>query len=331
VRAIRIHAFGPVADLRLDTVPDPEPGPGEVVVATRAMETNYPDLLVIEGKYQFKPPLPFSPGKAASGVVSALGSGVAGLAVGDRVSVQVEYGAYAEQLVAPAAQCTPLPPGLGFEDAAALGLTYLTAHFALVERARLVAGEWVLVLGAAGGVGLATVQLAHALGGRVIALVRGREREAVLRASGAEHVLDLHALGDLREDLRGAVREITGGHGADVVFDPVGDPVTSAALRAMAWCGRLLIIGFVTGEIPKIPANYLLVKNISAVGLQWSDYRDRVPERMRAGQAEIFRLAQEDRLDPAVYARYPLSKTARALEDLRAGGTYGKLLVLPEG
>ncbi len=327
MKAVWVRDFAPLDRIGVEEVPDPVPGPGEVLVEVVAAEANYPDILVIEGNYQIKPPLPFSPGKAAAGRVAALGQGVAGLSVGDPVAVQVEYGAYAEKLVAPARNCFRMPEGMSFAKAAALGLVYQTAWFALCDRAAMKQGDTVLVLGASGGIGVASVQLAKALGARtVIAGVLGAENVDVAREAGADHVVELSDP-ELRETLRRKVSEVTGGHGADVVIDPVGGDANAAALRALAWCGRLVIVGFASGTIPTIKANYLLVKNIAVSGVQWSDYRERTPERVEAAQRELFDLYQAGRIDPRISRKLPLDGFRDALEALRRGQVQGKIIL----
>lgn len=327
MKAVVVREYAPFDQIGVGELPDPKPGKGEVVIDVRAAEVNYPDILVISGQYQIKPPLPFAPGKAAAGVVAAVGEGVSGLAVGDRVSAQVEFGAYAERLRAPAVNVYPMPDGIDFAQGAALGLVYQTAHFALIERARMQPGDRVLVLGASGGIGVASVQLAKALGAAtVIAGVLGAGNVEIARQCGADNVIDLGAI-DLRDGLRDAVRAATDGHGADVVIDPVGGAANAAALRAMAWCGRMVIIGFAAGEIPTIKANYLLVKNIEVSGLQWSDYRDRTPDWVRRVQTEIFDLAVAGKLKPVINRRFPLEGFKEALGLLRDGKAQGKLIL----
>jgi NADPH2:quinone reductase len=329
MKAVVVREFAPIAQASYGDIADPVPGKGEVLVDVRAAESNYPDILVIEGRYQIKPPLPFSPGKAASGVVAALGAGVTDLSVGDRVAVQVEHGAYAEKLVARAESCFAMPDDMGFETAAALSLVYQTSYFALIERAWFQPGDTVLVLGASGGVGSAAVQLAKALGASVvIACTRGEEGARVARSLGADHVIDT-AMDDLREGLRREVAAVTNGRGADVVIDPVGGEAHAAAIRAMAWCGRMVIVGFAAGEIPQIKSNYLLVKNITVSGLQWSDYRDRFPQKVVAAQKKIFALWQEGKLDPHISAVLPLSRFHEALEALEQGRAKGKIILTP--
>lgn len=327
MRAVYVRDFAPFEQIDIAEVDDPVPAAGEVVVDVVAAEANYPDILVIEGKYQIKPPLPFSPGKAAAGRISAIGPGVKGFSVGDAVAVQVEYGAYAEKVRARAESCFHIPEGVPFEKAAALGLVYQTAWFALKERANFKPEERVLVLGASGGIGVASVQLAKAFGAStVIAGVLGENNAKVARQAGADHVLDL-GVPDLRDRLKAEVFALTDGHGADVVIDPVGGAVNAAALRAMAWCGRLVIIGFASGEIPTIKANYLLVKNIAVAGLQWSDYRDRTPEHVAQAQKELFDLYSRGLIDPVISRIVPLEDFKSALSALRAGQAQGKIIL----
>ena len=327
MKAVWVSQFAPFETIAVDEVPDPVPGTGEVVIDVVAAEENYPDILVIEGKYQIKPPLPFSPGKCASGVVAAIGPEVSSLKVGDHVVAQCEYGAYAEKLKVRAESCFQMPKGMPFDKAAALGLVYQTAWFALRDRASFKTGETVLVLGASGGIGVASVQLAKAMGARtVIAGVLGAGNAEIARQAGADHVIDLGAE-NIRDSLREDVAKATGGHGADIVIDPVGGAANAAALRAMAWCGRLVVIGFASGEIPAIKANYLLVKNIAVTGLQWSDYRDRTPERVIEAQNEIFAFHMEGKLDPIISKRLPLADFAQGLALLRDGKAQGKIIL----
>ena len=326
MKAAVVRRFAPFEEVAVEEVPDPVPGKGEVVIDMVAAEINFPDLLVIEGKYQFKPPLPFSPGKAGTGRVAAIGPGVTDLEVGDRVAVQVEYGAYTEKLRARAEHCCPIPERIDFATAAALGLTYQTAWFALKDRAQLSAGESVLVLGASGGVGVASVQLAKALGAIAIAGARGPEKIAFARRIGADHAIDL-ADHDLRDNLKAEVARITHGRGVDVVIDSVGGAPHAAALRALAWCGRLIIVGFTSDEIPTIRANYLLLKNIAVLGLQWSDYRDRTPGKMIEAQRAIFELYLAGKLAPHIEQRLPLADFKQGLRALRDGRALGKIIL----
>lgn len=326
MRALRVNAFGPFADAKIETVPDPVPGPGEVLIAVKAAETNFPDILVMEGRYQVKPPLPFSPGKTGAGIIAAVGPGVAGFSAGDRVMAHVEHGAFAEKMLAPATSCFTLPDGLSFTDAAALGLTYFTAWCGLRDRTGLKPGETVLVLGAAGGIGIASIQLAKAMGAKtVIGATRGTAKMETVRRAGADHVIDA-AGADVRERMREDVKAITGG-GVDIVMDPVGGALTDAALRALAWRGRLCILGFASGTIPTIKANYLLVKNIAVCGLQTSDYRDRVPAVLAQAQDEIFSFWRQGLLRPVVSDVLPLADFAAALTRLQEGTVEGKIML----
>jgi NADPH2:quinone reductase len=326
MRAVQVQSFGGPEGLAVAEVPAPAPGPGEVLIAARAIGVNYPDLLVAGGKYQRLPPLPFSPGKELAGIVAAVGEGVTSCRPGDRVMAQVEHGAYAEEVVASAAQCFVMPDGMSFAEGAAMGLVYQTAWFALLDRGLYREGETVLVLGAAGGVGLAALQLAKALGATVLAGVSRPERAAALQGEGADRIIELWRP-NLRDSLREQVHAATAGRGADVALDPAGGDVFDAALRALAWRGRLVVIGFAAGRIPEVRANYLLLKNISVSGLQWSDYRDRTPDWMRQAQDELFALWRAGRLKPRIADALPLEEAATALRRLQEGSVVGKLVL----
>ncbi len=327
MRAIQVAAFGPLESHGLVELPEPEPADGEVLVQVACCDLNFPDILVMEGDYQVKPTLPFVPGKAAAGRVVGLGAGVDEKYLDQRVLVQLEHGAFAERITAPVALTFPIPESISYETATALGLVYQTAWFALTDRGSFRAGERILVLGANGGVGMAAVQLARAMGaGQVIAGARGREKIALARGFGADATIDLSAE-PLKERLREQVRTVTGSAGVDIVIDPVGGETTEAALRALAWRGRLVVIGFAAGDIPTIRANYLLVKNIAVSGLQWSDYRDRHPGWMAKAQAEIFAHARAYRLTPHISQVLPLEQAIEGLDLLRKGRAVGKILL----
>jgi NADPH2:quinone reductase len=324
MKAFVVREFGVAA---LEEWPEPQPAAHEVIVDVAVIELNYPDLLVIDGRYQVRPPRPFVPGKSAVGRVSALGAEVTGLAVSDRVAVQLEHGACAQRVCAPAANCFPIPDGIDDESAAALGLPYQTAWFALRARAGFESGESVLVLGGSGSVGLASIQLAKAFGASVvIAVTRGSEKAARARAAGADHVVDT-ARSDLRDALRHEVRSVTGDLGADIAVDSIGGVTTEAALRSLAWCGRHVVVGFAGGDSPSFNANYLLVKNIAVLGLQWSDYRDRAPELTARAQAEIFELALRGRLAPPIDAVMPFADAMSGLQRIREGRASGRVLL----
>jgi NADPH:quinone reductase len=328
MRAIVVEEFGPPERLGIGEVAEPVPGPDEVLVTVYAAPVNYVDLLVIGGTYQFLPPLPFIPGKGPAGVVTALGREVASLRVGDRVLAMAEQGGYAEAVTVRANQCYRLPPSMSFTAAASLSLVYDTAWFALRERARLESGETVLVLGASGGVGHAAIQLAHAMGARVLAGILRPERTASVRAAGADAVIDLSAA-DLRDSLRAEVYAETEGRGVDIILDPLGGAIFDAAMRALAWRGRLVVIGFAAGAIPTIKTNYLLLKNIEISGLQISDYRKRRPDQVAAAYREIFELYELDRIQPAAATVFPLVRAADALGALRDRRINGRAVLRP--
>ena len=328
MRAAVVKEFGPILSHRLDSLPDPTPGPGEVLVAIRAAAVNFVDSLVVTGKYQFLPERPFAPGKLPAGVVTALGAGVQDLKVGDRVLTLAEQGGYAERIAVAARECFKLPPAMSFVDAAAMALVYDTAWFALRERARLRAGESVLVLGATGGVGLAAIQLAKALGAKVFAGVANPAKAPLASSAGADAIVDL-AKDNLRDALREQVFANNDGHGVDIVLDPVGGDAFEAALRALAWRGRLVVIGFAAGRIPSVQANYLLVKNIEVSGLQVSDYRKRTPELMAQCMGEIFALFEAGKLKPAPTVTRPLEDFAQALQDVVDRRVAGRVVLVP--
>lgn len=327
--AMRVHAHGGPDVLVADRVPVPVPGAGEVGIAVAAAGVNFPDLLVISGQYQTLPPLPFVPGKEVAGTVTSVGPGVTGFAPGNRVMAQLEHGGYAGQVVAPAAATFAVPEGIGFEAAVALGLVYQTAWFALMDRGGFAEGQSVLVTGATGGVGLAAVQLVRALGGVAIAGIRNMGQAEAMRAHGAAAVIDLSAP-NLRDAVRDQVRAATDGRGVDLVVEQVGGDVFDGAIRALAWCGRLVVVGFAGGRIPAAKANYLLVRNIAVAGLQWSDYRDRAPERVAEAQRRIWALCQARQVMPVIHSVLPLSEAGAALGQLRRGGVLGRIVLKPD-
>jgi NADPH:quinone reductase len=326
MRAIVVSEFEPPERLRVGQVAEPVPQPGEVLVTVHAAPVNYVDLLVVGGTYQFLPALPFVPGKGPAGVVTTLGKDVTNLRVGDRVLAMAEEGGWAEAVAVRADQCYRLPASMPFTEAASLSLVYDTAWFALRERARLEPGETVLVLGASGGVGQAAVQLARAMGARVLAGIARPQRAAAALAAGAEAVIDLSA-GDLRDSLRAQVHALTQGRGADIVLDPLGGKIFEAAVRALAWRGRLVVIGFAAGAIPTIKTNYLLLKNIELSGLQVTDYRKRRPAQVAAAFAEIFSLYEEGKIRPAPAILFPLDRAGEALAALRDRHIEGRAVL----
>lgn len=326
MKALVVADYMPFENVTAGELPDPIPGPGEIVLSVEASELGFPDILQIEGRYQVKAPLPFAPGMAAAGKVSAIGSGVTGIELGQRMLAIVDHGAHAAQLKAPADWCFPVPDGVDAETAASLGLVYQTAWFALQDRAQLQPGETVLVLGASGGIGMAAVQLAKALGaGKVIAASRGPEGAARALAIGADVAVDSATPSNLRD----AVYAETAQRGVNVVIDPVGGALAEAALRALAWSGRLVVVGFASGSVPQFKANHLLVKNIAVSGIQWTDYRARQIERVADAQSQIFALWQNGKLAPCISARLPLERAAEGLLALSKGEAGGKILLLP--
>jgi NADPH:quinone reductase len=322
VRAMLVKQFGALEQMSLEDLPTPVPGQGEVLIDARAIGVNFPDLLVIEGTYQILPELPFSPGKEVAGVVRAVGPGVASPNVGERVTAQVEHGAYREQVLAEANNVAVLPESVGYEAGAAFGLGYLTVYFGLLRRARLEPGEWVLVTGASGGVGSAGVQLAKALGARVIAVGRTEDKRNFALEQGADHTIEFKP-----EGFKERVMELTDGHGADVILESVGGELFRACMRAIAWEGRLVIIGFAAGEIPTVKAGHVLVKNMDLIGVQSSDYREREPESFREAQEELLGLLTHGKIGVQVTATYPLEAAAEALEEIRDSRVLGKVVL----
>jgi NADPH2:quinone reductase len=274
MKAVLCKRHGPPESLVVEEVPSPEPGPGEAVVSVRVASLNFPDVLIIQDKYQVKPPLPFSPGSEAAGVVKSVGEGVTNVKPGDRVMALSTYGAFAEEVKTSAARLIPIPDGMDDEHAAAFGLTYFTSDHALRDRGDLKAGETLLVLGAAGGVGLAAIEIAKAIGATVIACASSGEKLAVCREHGADDGINYAS-----EDLRDRIKALTGGKGPDVIYDAVGGAYTEPALRSIAWRGRLLVVGFAAGEIPKIPLNLTLLKGCAIVGVYWGEFTRREPAR----------------------------------------------------
>lgn len=328
MRAVLFRQFGPPSDARVETVPDPVPAAGEVLVEVKAAPANYVDTLVVAGTYQFKPKLPFIPGKGPSGIVVAVGPGVAAPRIGDRVLAMAEYGGFAEKVAVAANQVYVLPKNMSFIDAASMSLAYDTAWFALRERGQYRKGETVLVLGASGAVGFAAIQIAKALGARVLAGISGPSKAAAAREAGADAIVDL-SRPDLRESLRQQVLDATGGQLADIVLDPLGGDPFDAALRAVAWDGRLVVIGFAAGRIPTMKTNYVLVKNIAITGLQISDYRKRQPEKLAACFAEIFELFAAGKIKASPFETFPLDQFATVLDGLANRRFSKRAILLP--
>jgi NADPH2:quinone reductase len=322
MKAVLCKQYGPPDSLVVEELASPRAGPGEVVVSVKAASVNFPDVLIIQNKYQFKPPLPFSPGSELAGVVKEVGAGVQGFRPGDEVIAFTTYGAFAEEVKTEASRLMPLPKNMNFVTGAAFLLTYATSDHALRDRGKLAAGETLLVLGAAGGVGLAAIEIGKALGARVIACASSEDKLAVCRSHGADATINYAA-----EDLRERVRALTEGRGADVIYDPVGGPYTEAAFRSIAWRGRLLVVGFAAGEIPKLPLNLALLKGAAVVGVFWGDFARREPARFAESVRQLAQWYGEGKLKPHVSQTFPLEKAAEALKLMAARQVKGKVVL----
>ncbi|GGY95689.1 NADPH:quinone oxidoreductase family protein [Novosphingobium colocasiae] len=322
MKAIQCVAFGAPEDLIVADVPLPEPGPGELRVRVHAAAVNYPDGLIVQGLYQHKPALPFVPGLEAAGVIDAVGPGCSGFAPGERVAAMAPVGAYAEAMIVPAEKVVKLDDAMSFAHGAAFCTTYGTAYHALVQRGRLAARETLLVLGAAGGVGLAAVQIGKALGARVIAAASTPAKLALAKAMGADALIDYST-----EDLRERVKEITGGRGVDVVYDPLGDRFAEPAMRSLAWDGRYLVVGFAAGEIPRLPTNILLLKNAAILGVFYGEWARREPAANRDNLAALFRLYREADVRPHIDRTFALEDAATAIRFLLDRKVMGKVVL----
>lgn len=324
MRAVLCKAYGVPDTLSVEDIPTPQPGPGEVRVSMRAAGINFPDVLMIQNKYQFRPPLPFSPGYELSGVVSALGPDVRDLQIGDPGVAMLRYGAFAEEAIVPADRFWQIPATLDFVTAAAFPLAYGTSYHALKDRGRLQSGETLLVLGAAGGVGLAAVQLGKLMGATVIACASSAEKLAICGRHGADHLVNYE-----QQSLREAVKGLTQCRGVDVLLDPVGGMYAEPGVRSMASHGRYLVVGFTSGEIPRIPTNLPLLKEASIVGVAWDTYSRRNPSGGRQNIAEMVDWILTGKLEPVVTARYSLADTGRALNDVMHRRVQGKSVIVP--
>jgi NADPH2:quinone reductase len=329
MKALLSHKPGGPDSLVLEEIPDPTPGPGQVRVAVRAVGVNFPDLLIIQDLYQFKPPRPFAPGAELSGVIDVLGPGVTKLHVGDRVLMSCVSGAMAEKAIGSADNCFKIPDGMGFDAAAALLMTYGTSQHALKDRARLRPGETLLVLGAGGGVGLAAVELGKIMGARVIAAASSEQKLSLAKEHGADEgvqyptgALDKAAAKALSDQFKAAC----GRDGAHVIYDAIGGDYTEAALRAIAWEGRHLVVGFPAG-IPKLPLNLPLLKSCQVVGVFWGEFTRRFPDIHSANVAALMKLYEDGKIKPAVTERYPLAQGGQAIAKLGARASRGKIVV----
>ncbi|HML08216.1 MAG TPA: NADPH:quinone oxidoreductase family protein [Xanthobacteraceae bacterium] len=324
MKAILCTHFGGPDELEFADIPPPVAEPGEAVVRVKAAALNFFDLLIIAGKYQNKPPFPFSPAAEFAGVVESVGAGVTGIAPGDRVVGSIGSGAARESVAVPAQQLVKLPDGVDFERASGLTVTYGTGLYALSRRAGLKPGETLAVLGASGGVGIAAIEIGKILGARVIACASSDEKLAFARSHGADDVVNYAS-----EDLRGALKRVGGEHGIDVVYDPVGGPYAEPAVRALAWEGRYLVIGFAAGEIPKLALNLVLLKSSDIRGVLWGAWTRREPEAQRALMTDIVRWCAEGKLSAHVHAVYPLADIAAALKAITDRKVMGKIVLRP--
>jgi len=322
MKALLCKQFGPPDSLVIEELPSPRPGPGEVVLSVKAASLNFPDVLIIQNKYQFKPPLPFSPGSELAGVVKEVGEGVSGFKPGDKVIAFTTYGAFAEEAKTEASRLVPLPEKMDFVSGAAFLLTYATTDHALRDRGALAAGETLLVLGAAGGVGLAAIEIGKVLGARVIACASSEDKLAVCRSHGADATINYST-----EDLRERIKLLTDGKGVDVVYDPVGGPYTEPAFRSLAWRGRHLVVGFAAGEIPKLPLNLALLKGASVVGVFWGDFARRQPKEFAHSIRQLGLWYAEGKLKPHVSQILPLERAVDALKLMAARQVTGKVVL----
>ncbi|ACM32556.1 MULTISPECIES: NADPH:quinone oxidoreductase family protein [Diaphorobacter] len=304
-------------------LPDPAPKAGEVLVEIRAASLNFPDLLIVQNKYQIKPPLPFVPGSEFAGVVQAVGDGVTHLQVGQNVACLSGTGGFATHTIAPAARCIPLPDGFGHVDAAAFIMTYATSYHALLDRGQLQAGETVLVLGAAGGVGTAAIQIAKAKGARVIAAASTDEKCDVCLKLGADAVINYSV-----EDLRDAAKSLTDGRGPDVIYDPVGGALAEPAFRSIAWRGRYLVVGFASGPIPSLPLNLPLLKGASVVGVFWGEFAKREPQANASMMGTLLQWYAQGKIRPAIDRTMPMSQLPAAFAHMGARAVIGKLVLV---
>ncbi len=322
MRALMCREFGPPENLIVEEVDDPQPGAGEVLLQIRAAALNFPDVLVVRGEYQLRTPPPFIPGGEASGVVTAIGEGVSGFQPGDRVIATLMHGGFAERCAVAQERCMPLPPSMSFEEGAGFTVTYATSYHALRQSTALQAGDTLLVLGAAGGVGSSAVEIGKALGARVIAGVSSAEKAAFAKAAGADESVNYSDT-----PLREAIRELTDGQGVDVVYDPVGGDLAEAAFRSLAWHGRYLVIGFASGAISRFAANIALLKEASIIGVWWGTWAMRNPRLARQNMAELSAMVEGGKLRPRITETYPLEQFADAFAAITERRAQGKIVL----
>ena len=330
MKSLQCIELGPPDKLQIKEVLDPQIIPDHVIIENKAASVNFPDVLMIQGLYQFQPELPFSPGGECSGIIVSVGENVENLKVGDRVFAMTGLGAFCEKILAPKHSVIKIPDSMSFETAAALPMTYGTSLYALKQRANLKEGETLLVLGAAGGVGLATVELGKAMGAKVIAAASTQEKVDLCLKHGADEGF-IYPSGDLSRDqqkeLSSTIKELTGGLGANVVYDPVGDKYSEPCIRATAWDGRYLVIGFAAGEIPKIPINLALLKGMKIVGVFWGAWVGMFPEENKKNFLELFDLHSQEKIKPEVSDSFPLEEGAKAIAHLKDRKAKGKVII----
>lgn len=325
MKALVCEAFGPIDSLVLKDIPTPTVGPKQLLIDVKSASVNFPDALIVQGKYQVKPPTPFTPGSEVAGTVKAVGAEVKGFSVGDKVVALTSSGGFAEECVADAFRTMPLPPGMGFDMGAALLLTYCTSLHGLKDCGNLKAGETLVVLGTAGGVGVAAIEIGKAMGARVIAVASSDEKLALCKQLGADDLINYTT-----ENLKDRINELTGGKGADVVYDPVGGPYTEPAIRALAWRGRLLVVGFAAGDIPKIPINLTLLKERSIVGVYWGDSTKHDPQGHLANVMQLVKWFGEGKIKPLVSERFSLAQAKEAIHHVADRKAKGKVVVVPQ-
>ncbi len=323
MQAVLCKTYGPPESLVIEEVEPLQPGKGQVVLSVKACGVNFPDTLIIQGQYQFKPPMPFSPGGEVAGVVKAVGDGVEGVHIGDRVIASTGWGGFAEEVLTDTTRLIPMPDGVDFPTASAFVMTYGTSYHALKDRANLKPGEKLLVLGAAGGVGLAAIEIGKAMGAHVIAAASTDAKLAICQQHGADELINYSTT-----DLKQQVKILGGSNGIDVIYDPVGGDYSEAALRGIAWNGRFLVVGFTAGEIPRIPLNLALLKGCSIVGVFWGAFVAREPQQNQENLQQLFAWLQEGKIKPHISATYPLHRAADALNDLMQRKVTGKAVLL---
>jgi len=332
MKAALCTRYGPPEELVVQDVPSPSPGKGQVVISVKSCGVNFPDVLLIQDKYQFKPALPFAPGGEIAGIVKEIGEGVTAPKVGDRVTASIGHGGFAEEAIADAARCIPVPAQLDFDAASSFVVAYGTSWHALKDRALLKSDETLVVMGAAGGVGLAAIEIGHAMGARVIAGASTQEKVDLARSLGAADgfVYPAERLSkEQQKSLSDDIKRLTGGNGADVLYDPVGGDYAEPALRAMNWAGRYLVVGFAAGEIPRVPLNLTLLKGCSIMGVFWGAAVARNPKKGFADLAEIANWIADGRLKPHISARIPLARAGEAIRLLMDRKAQGKVVVIP--